>query len=412
MKINKPSVLILAIVICQLAGILGSFFTTPAIPTWYVSLNKPTFSPPNWVFGPVWTILYTLMGIAVYKIWIKKDNKGRDFAVKIFAVHLFLNFLWSVIFFGAKNLGLAFFEISVLWVVIIYLIKLFAKIDKLAAILLVPYLLWVSFAAILNLSVWTLNPNVPNAYAQEFDYKKAYSDYAFTKDGYNDKLTDFNKKKDSYLKNPTLSLKEELRTSLYNFSQSRNDLITTYLTALRLRILESNGLTEDDKNKSTSKISEEFKWFGEHKNSFNVEDSVESLIAKSQEEDKRLTSNFTPAVNSALVYIGYGDVVDQEQKHKKIYEDLKTEANNLVSLGRADSSLFDRWFKDVEGEFENLQNIKSLVNGSMADLEKTETYAQERGFNNSIKNLEPAKESLLKINQYLYELENVISEKR
>lgn len=413
MKVKRPFALVIAVVVCQMAGIVGAFFTTPAIPTWYMGLNKPSFNPPSWVFGPVWTILYTLMGISVYKIWLKGiKNKKVSFAIKLFGIHLILNSLWSIIFFGAKNLGLAFVEIVILWVLIIYVIKLFWKIEKLAGILLLPYLVWVSFATILNLSIWTLNPKAMDTFAQEFNYKQAYSDYTFTKDDYQDKLTDFNKKKDSYQKNPTLSLKEEARLSLYDLMLSRNDLLTSYFTALRLRILESAGLSGNEKNLSISKISEEDNWFKEHKIKILKEDSVEELIIKSEEEDTRINNYSTTAINYALVTIGYGDVVALEQQHKSIYEALKNEANNLVELGRADLSLFERWFLDIEAEFDKLPLTKASVKLSLDDLTLKESYAQKKGFEDSIKNLEPAKASLLKINNFLYELENVIEGKR
>ena len=144
--------LILSIGICLGAGILGSFFTTSAIPTWYQTLNKPFFSPPNWIFAPVWTTLYILMGISLYLVWQKKK------VASVFWIQLFLNTVWSMIFFGIKNPGLALVEIVVLWVAIFLTIKAFYKINKLAGQLLLPYLIWVSFAFILNFSIVILNP--------------------------------------------------------------------------------------------------------------------------------------------------------------------------------------------------------------------------------------------------------------
>ena len=147
-----------AIVLCLAAGAIGSIFTTPAINSWYAQLIKPQFNPPNWIFGPVWTTLFILMGVALYLIWqkglTKKENK---LAFWIFVVHLFFNTLWSILFFGLKNPGLAFLEIIFLWLMIIYLIFLFCNIDKRAAYLLFPYFLWVSFAALLNYNIWQLN---------------------------------------------------------------------------------------------------------------------------------------------------------------------------------------------------------------------------------------------------------------
>jgi len=150
--------LVIAILIAQAAGLIGSLFTTPQIPTWYADLNKPDFTPPGWVFGPVWTALYTLMGIASLRIWQRRQTHGpARKALVLYGVHLFFNVLWSVLFFGMRNPGLALIEIVVLWGVILWLMGLFYRIDRYAAYLLVPYAVWVAFAAVLNFSIWRLN---------------------------------------------------------------------------------------------------------------------------------------------------------------------------------------------------------------------------------------------------------------
>lgn len=150
--------LTLSIVVCLLAGGIGTIFTSSAIPTWFSTLNKPFFNPPNYLFAPVWTILYILMGISVYLIWNKgfKTKKVRD-AIYIFGIQLILNTIWSPVFFGAHNLFLAFVIIIGLWFYIVKTIRAFAKIDKFSSYLLYPYLFWVSFASILNFSIWFLN---------------------------------------------------------------------------------------------------------------------------------------------------------------------------------------------------------------------------------------------------------------
>lgn len=145
-----------AILLCQMAGILGSLATFPAIPNWYRYLNKPVFSPPNWVFGPVWTTLYTMMGISLYIVW-QRSKKRCEEGLCYFYIQLALNALWSLIFFGARNLWFGFIIIIFLWVMILATIIKFKKVSKKAAYLLVPYLAWVSFASILNLAVAVLN---------------------------------------------------------------------------------------------------------------------------------------------------------------------------------------------------------------------------------------------------------------
>ena len=143
--------LISAIALCQLAGIIGSAFTFSAIPTWFATLTKPSFSPPNYLFGPVWIILYTLMGISLYLVWGKKK------AVSLFLIQLAVNAGWSIVFFGFKNIGLALVVILVLWVLIVKTIWQFFRINKTASYLLIPYLIWVSFATVLNFSLYLLN---------------------------------------------------------------------------------------------------------------------------------------------------------------------------------------------------------------------------------------------------------------
>ena len=151
--------LVISLAFCQLAGFIGSLFTTPSIPTWYAALNKPAFNPPNSIFGPVWTTLFLLMGISAYLIWRKGvHDKNVKIALLIFIVQLLLNVTWSFLFFGLHSPSSAFFEIIILWLAILVTVFSFMKISKPAGILLLPYLLWVSFASVLNFSLWKLNP--------------------------------------------------------------------------------------------------------------------------------------------------------------------------------------------------------------------------------------------------------------
>ncbi len=158
MKKSDILKLIVSLIICQLAGFVGSLFTTPSIPTWYASLEKPSFNPPNWVFSPVWISLFVVMGISLFLVWQKSLHyPGVRGAMLWFAIQLFLNMLWSVLFFGLKSPLFAFIGIIFLWVAIfLTLVKSF-KVSRLAGVLLVPYICWVSFAAILNFSIWNLN---------------------------------------------------------------------------------------------------------------------------------------------------------------------------------------------------------------------------------------------------------------
>jgi len=154
MKIDWKK-LIIALIIPQVAGFIGSLFTSPKISSWYITIRKPSFNPPNWLFGPVWTILFLFMGIALYLVWIKKENKKLAFT--FFSMQLFLNILWSILFFGLQSPLLAFIEIFILEILILLTIKEFFKLSKKAAYFLIPYILWVSFAIILNLAIVILN---------------------------------------------------------------------------------------------------------------------------------------------------------------------------------------------------------------------------------------------------------------
>lgn len=150
--------LFFSIGVCFLAAAVGSAFTTGAIDTWYATLNKPFFSPPNWVFGPVWTLLYLLMGIALYLVWVANgDKKAKRQGLTFFFIQLVFNVLWSILFFGLKSPSLAFVEIIILWIAIFLTIRSFFKISKLAGWFLIPYIAWVSLASILNLSIVLLN---------------------------------------------------------------------------------------------------------------------------------------------------------------------------------------------------------------------------------------------------------------
>lgn len=164
MKLKDPRKLIIAIGISLLPGIIGSLFTAPAISGWYAELIKPAINPPSWVFGPMWTILYILMGIAAYLVWRSyaeqndpNEKRKRRNALIIFDIQLILNAAWSIIFFGLELPGTAFVEIVLLWIAILATIYVFYPISRRAAYLLIPYIAWVSFAAYLNYSLWMLN---------------------------------------------------------------------------------------------------------------------------------------------------------------------------------------------------------------------------------------------------------------
>ena len=151
--------LIVSVSICQGAGLIGSIFTAPSIQTWYVALQKPPFTPPNWLFAPAWITLYLLMGISASLIWQQGlDNRQNRMALIIFLVQLTLNALWSIVFFGFESPLSGMVVIVLLWVAILITILKFMPISKIAGLILIPYIGWVTFAAILNVSIYVLNP--------------------------------------------------------------------------------------------------------------------------------------------------------------------------------------------------------------------------------------------------------------
>lgn len=154
--------LLISLALPQIAAVSGALFTVTGTGSWYQQINKPSWNPPGWVFGPVWTTLYILMGIAFYLVWKSNaSDKLKRPAMTLWVVQLVLNFFWTLIFFGAQEPGWALVEIIGLWIFILLTILAFARIHKTAAWLLVPYLLWVSFATVLTGTIWQLNSLSP-----------------------------------------------------------------------------------------------------------------------------------------------------------------------------------------------------------------------------------------------------------
>ena len=150
--------LFISILIPLLVGGIATFFTTSGVNGWYAMANKPSFNPPNWLFAPVWTALYIMMGIALFLVWKSEGDKAiKQTAFILFAVQLLLNFLWSFIFFYAKQPGWAFVDIMAMWIAILLTIIWFTKISTTASWLLVPYIFWVTFASLLNFYIWRHN---------------------------------------------------------------------------------------------------------------------------------------------------------------------------------------------------------------------------------------------------------------
>lgn len=154
---NKIMRFVICLLICEGAGALGSIFTTPEIGGWYAQLLKPSFTPPNGLFAPVWTMLFMLMAVALFIVWDKTVKTGKRAAFVTFAIQLLLNVTWSAVFFGKHMLLGGFLIIVVLWGAIALNIYRFKVVSPLAAWLMIPYLCWVTFAGVLNFYFWRLN---------------------------------------------------------------------------------------------------------------------------------------------------------------------------------------------------------------------------------------------------------------
>jgi benzodiazapine receptor len=150
--------LVISLAVAFGAAAIGGIATSKAIPVWYKDLKKPSFTPPDWAFGPVWTILYLLMAVAAWLVWEQNGTGSVTIPLALYAVQLALNVLWSFIFFAKKKLRAGFIDIIVLWVTILATLLLFWSVSSLAGILMIPYLAWVSVASALNYKVWKLNP--------------------------------------------------------------------------------------------------------------------------------------------------------------------------------------------------------------------------------------------------------------
>jgi benzodiazapine receptor len=152
--------LVLFVALCLGIGALGASVTATSVDTWYAGLVKPSFNPPDEVFGPVWTVLYILMGIAAWRVWRSADRDTTRGPLTLFALQLAINLGWTVVFFGLHKIASAVATIVVLDVAVLVTMLAFRSVDRLAALLMLPYVAWVAFATVLNVAIWRLNPTV------------------------------------------------------------------------------------------------------------------------------------------------------------------------------------------------------------------------------------------------------------
>ncbi|HCR35978.1 hypothetical protein A2130_00435 [Candidatus Woesebacteria bacterium GWC2_33_12] len=240
-------------------------------------------------------------------------------------------------------------------------------------------------------------------YAQDLTTKKAFDDFIFSQDNYRASLTEFNLKKGSYQKNPTLSLKEEARVSLYDFLTKRNDYKRTYLTVVRTRTSDMTVY---------SKIDPEVVWYEKREDNLKSTDSLEDLLIKSNEEDIRYQTDTLPIIYFSLGNISLSSIIELKIEHINLYEKLKNEAGELVELGRADSSLFERWYKDIDAELTKINDIEKVTKIEIQKIFSADNYQVKKSYEKVTEKLSPAKSNLLQLNKFISELELTISEKR
>jgi len=154
---RQSAALVLCVGVCFAAAAMGAAFTSPNVPGWYANLNKPSWTPPSWVFGPVWSLLYLLMGVSAWQVWRRTGLRAALVPLALFGIQLVLNAAWSGLFFGLRSPGVALIDIVLLWCAILVTMIAFWRRSTPAGWLMLPYLAWVSFAVALNLAIWNLN---------------------------------------------------------------------------------------------------------------------------------------------------------------------------------------------------------------------------------------------------------------
>ena len=159
-RLADIAALVLFLALCLGIGALGASVVATSVDTWYAGLVKPSFNPPDEVFGPVWTVLYILMGVAAWRVWRSADRDTTRGPLTLFALQLAINLGWTVVFFGLQKIASAVATIVVLDVAVLVTMLAFRSVDRLAALLMLPYAMWVAFATVLNVAIWRLNPTV------------------------------------------------------------------------------------------------------------------------------------------------------------------------------------------------------------------------------------------------------------
>lgn len=241
-------------------------------------------------------------------------------------------------------------------------------------------------------------------FAQSFDFTKAYQDYQYTLSVYNQSYTDYQDARDFYLKNPTLTLKEDSRKKTLLMLRNRDKLMKVYLTALRVKVVETQGLSGDDKNYVFSKIDTEVAWYENHRTNYLDSDPLEKLFGKSDESGSRYKTNTSPVLYEALFYISLGTEQGLRSNQEDIYKSLRIIIDQDVAAGKYDINPFNRWFTDIESV---VQEIKQNEGKARSEIQKMydQNYIQPLStFNAGIGPLNSSIDLLTQLNRFLAEV--------
>lgn len=240
--------------------------------------------------------------------------------------------------------------------------------------------------------------------AQDFDFNKAYADYTFNRDVYDQSNSEYEKAKEFYLKNPTLTLKEEARKKTLTMLRARDDLQRIYLTALRMKINEVGGLTQSEKEGILAKLDSEVAWYQTHKESYSEADPLETLFVKSKESEERHKKPTTPIVYEALYLISLGQITGARLDHEVLYASIRGELEKNVSEGKLRIDPFNRWLTDIDGVIIDLKGEEEKSKLEIAKLYSQYYSNPANIFLTSVRNFEKSLEGLKKVNGFLNEL--------
>ena len=241
----------------------------------------------------------------------------------------------------------------------------------------------------------------PSARAQEFDFDKAYQDYIYTQTVYDQTYSEYDKAKNNYLKNPTLTLKEDARKKTQAMLVVRDELFRVYLSTIRMKLLEIKAPVDQG-------LDDEITWYLNHKNVYKLDDPLDDLFGKSKESESRLGSHTSPIAYESLFNISFGEIGNIRVSHEGVYKSLKNSIDLGVSAGILKLDPFNRWFTDIENVLKELDVINTKSKTRMAKMYDSSTLAPKSAFNGAINELSPAAAKLTELNSFLTELLNSI----